>query len=345
MAAYFDEKKKTWYCKFRYVDWQGKSRSTSKRGFRTKKEALRYEVDTKQILKEKPSISFKKLSEEFLADYKANNKYNSYVNAEKNCRKYILPTLGTQLIEDITPLIIRKWQADLLQYQLSDSTLRSINTTLCTMLNYAVKFYGLKSNPMKVTGKQGKYTRRLDFLEVEEWKKVDGVIDDLYDKTALNLMFWTGIRIAELMGLTKADIDLENNTISINKQYSRQHEVTTTKTESSNRILSIPSFVSDLLRDYYKATKYLSEKYIFSIHSSFRLNLCLKKYCRNAGVREVSPHALRHSHASFLIRQGLPINAISKRLGHSSPSMTLNIYSHCYREQDNDIAAKIDKLL
>ena len=109
-------------------------------------------------------------------------------------------------------------------------------------------------------------------------------------------------------------------------------QVTTTKTESSNRILSIPSFVSDLLQEYYKATKYLSEKYIFSIHSSFRLNLCKKKYCRNAGVREVSPHALRHFHASFLIRQGVPINAISKRLGHSSPSMTLNIYSHCYRE-------------
>lgn len=77
---------------------------------------------------------------------------------------------------------------------------------------------------MKETGKQGKYTRRLDFLEVEELKKVDGIIDDLYDKIALNLMFWTGIRIFELMGLTKADIDLKNNLISINKQYSRQYE-------------------------------------------------------------------------------------------------------------------------
>lgn len=345
MAAYYDEKQKSWYTKFRYTDWQGNSKSTSKRGFKTKKEALAYESDMKNKLKEKPQITLKALSDEFLTDYKANNKYNSYVNAEKNCRKYIIPTLGSLVIDKITPLVVRKWQADILQYELSDSTLRAINTTLCTMLNYAVKYYGLQSNPMKITGKQGKYTRRLDFLEVDEWEKINNLIDDLYDKVTLNLMYWTGIRIAELMGLTKKDIDLKANTISINKQYSRQHIVSTPKTESSNRVISIPSFISDLLRSFYKATEYVKEEYIFSVYHSCRINDHLKKYCRKAEVKEVSPHALRHSHASWLIRQGVPINAISKRLGHASPAMTLNIYSHCYKTQGNDIAQLIDKTI
>lgn len=344
MAAYYDDKQKTWYVKFRYTDWQGNSKSTSKRGFRTKKEALQYEADTKNKLKEKPQITLKALSDEFLADYKANNKDSSYVITEKNCRKYILPTLGSLIIDKITPLVIRKWQTEMLQYELADNSLRAINSTLSTLLNHAVKFYGLSSNPMKVTGKQGKFTRRLVFLEVEEWKKVDKVIDNIYDKTTLNLMFWTGIRIAELMGLTKNDIDLKTKTISINKQYTTQHKVTAPKTESSKRVISIPNFLVKLLKEYYQATAYLDKKYIFTTESSVTLNRSLKTYCEKAKVKSVSPHALRHSHASFLIKQGVPITSVAKRLGHANPSITMSIYAHCYKGQDKDIADMIEKI-
>mgnify|MGYP002626719733 CR=1 FL=1 len=344
MAAYYDEKQKTWYIKFRYTDWQGNSKSTSKRGFKTKKEALKYEQEAKESLKEAPKLSLKKFSEEYLQDYKNTNKRNSYVLTEKNIRKYILPYLADTQIDNITPIIIRKWQNELLQFNLSESTLCSINSTLNTMLNFAVKYYGLKSNPMKVTGKQGHYEKRLDFLELDEWKRLDECVDDLYSKVVFNILFWSGIRIGELMGLTKADIDLKNNTIDINKQYNRQHEVTTLKTKGSNRIISIPSFVIELIKDFYKASKYHQEEYIFTCYSSFHINGHLTAYCHKAGIKAISPHALRHSHASFLINNGVPINAISKRLGHANPSMTLNIYSHCYKDKDSDIAAMIENM-
>jgi integrase len=56
-------------------------------------------------------------------------------------------------------------------------------------------------------------------------------------------------------------------------------------------------------------------------------------------------HALRHTHASQLIDAGLPITVISKRLGHSSPAITLSIYAHCFQDDDRAASAAIDAAL
>ena len=61
MAVYFDEKQKTWYCKFRYTDWTGESKSTSKRGFKLKRDALQYEKEYKEKAKDRPQMKLKQL--------------------------------------------------------------------------------------------------------------------------------------------------------------------------------------------------------------------------------------------------------------------------------------------
>ena len=68
MPAYRDEKTKTWYAKFRYVDWQGKSKHTTKRGFKTKKEALNYEHEFKATSEERVDITVASLAEKYLDD-------------------------------------------------------------------------------------------------------------------------------------------------------------------------------------------------------------------------------------------------------------------------------------
>lgn len=343
MAAYYDEKHKTWYCKFRYTDWQGNSKSTSKRGFKTKKEALKYEADKKESAKEVPTMGMKNLADEFLADYKIRRKPNSYLATEKNIRLYILPYLGNLAVTDITPLVIRKWQNTLAEKKLSDSLLYTINTTLNTLLNHAVKLYNLPSNPLKRTGKQGKVGKRLVFLELSEWKTLDKAIDNIYYRTLFTVMYWTGLRIGEVLGLTEKDIDFERNVIHITKQMGTDNKPSTPKTKHSIRDINIPQFLTDLLKRYL-ASHYYKVKYIFNLESRMTINNKLHKYCRLAGVTDITVHGLRHSHASFLISQGIPINSIAQRLGHASPTMTLNIYSHCYKSQDRDIANLIDTI-
>ena len=206
MAVYFDEKQKTWYCKFRYTDWTGESKSTSKRGFKLKRDALQYEKEYKDKAKDRPKMTLRQLSDAFLEDYKANRKPTSYSLTERNLRNYILPVLGSTAIDDLTPIIIKKWQNHLLTLGKSESSIKAYNTTFNTLLNFGVKFYGLQSNPFRVTGTTGHIKKRLEFLEENEWKKLDSVISDTFDKALFNLLFFSGIRIGEARALTKDDI-------------------------------------------------------------------------------------------------------------------------------------------
>ena len=63
------------------------------------------------------------------------------------------------------------------------------------------------------------------------------------------------------------------------------------------------------------------------------------------GMPQVHFHALRHTHASMLISEGIDIVQISKRLGHASPTITLNTYSHLFKKDDDDIVSAIEKAL
>ena len=71
----------------------------------------------------------------------------------------------------------------------------------------------------------------------------------------------------------------------------------------------------------------------------------LQVYTKLAGIKLIRIHDLRHSHASLLIYGGIPIPAISKRLGHKSPKITLEIYSHMYKESSDQIISTLEKAL
>ena len=71
----------------------------------------------------------------------------------------------------------------------------------------------------------------------------------------------------------------------------------------------------------------------------------LKKWTAKAGLPPITIHGLRHSNASHLISLGIPITVISRRLGHRSPKVTLDIYSHMYQEDESGVGDILDKML
>ena len=345
MAAYYDENKKIWYCKFSYKDWKGKTRFTSKTGFKLKKDALKYEMEYKEKSTAKPDMMLKSLAANFLADYKSNRKLSSYKATEKNIRIHILPYLEDMPIDKITPLVIRQWQADINTLGISPSTIHAINTTFKTLLNFAVKYYNLPKNPFSTAGMQGHVDRRTTFLEKTDWDKVNALIGDKYDKALYNMLYCGGMRIGELLALTEQDIDFQKNTIHITKQFSADtKKISQPKTKTSIRKITLPSYCMEYIQTYLNSLV-TPMKYPFQLLTEPTINRRLKKYCQSAGVNAVSVHQLRHSHASFLIKQGnIPVNAIAQRLGHT-PAMTLKTYAHVYKDQDAEIAAMLERKL
>jgi len=124
--------------------------------------------------------------------------------------------------------------------------------------------------------------------------------------------------------------------------------VTDPKTPSGRRVVTLPPVaVVALLRQWQERQ---SETLVFTgarggpLHVSV-VEHALGRECRRLGIPVVTPRSLRHLHASLLLGEGLPITAVSARLGHANPSITLGIYSHALGGQDEVAAAAIGRAM
>jgi integrase len=348
MPAYKDTKKNTWYAKFRYNDWQGNRKETTKRGFSTRREAKEYEEEFKRKAASNPKMSLSSLYEIYIADRRKNIKKWSADSIDYNFQRYILPLLGRLSISDITPNTIRHWQNELASRvtskgkPLSPMTLKNINRKLSALLNFGVKFYGLRNNPMQVTGSQGHYSRRVEFWTKEEYDTFLNAVKSPVDAVLYQTLYYTGMRIGEALALTQSDIDYVTNQISVTKTLSQHGDITPPKTQSSIRTITLPENIAKDIRDMNNNLSYDSEQ-LFPV--SYQAAL---RHFHNAvnisGVRPLNIHCLRHAHVSCLIANGVPVTAIAKRLGHSSAQITMSVYAHAYDDSDKAIADLLSHL-
>lgn len=137
----------------------------------------------------------------------------------------------------------------------------------------------------------------------EEYKKfAEAVMDKPQSFYAFEVLYWTGLRVGELLALTPEDIDLEKYTISINKSYQRlqgEDYITDPKTEKSNRTVSIPDFLCEELEEY-MAMLYGFKKNdrLFQITKSY-LHHEMIRGAKISGVKRIRIHDIRHSHVSL----------------------------------------------
>ena len=348
MPAYFDDKTKTWFAKFRYKDWTGKSHYTTRRGFARKKDAQTFEADFKLRAGHNPSLNMTALVEEYLKEYKLYRKASSYRAVKRTLEKRVLPSFGHLSAADIKPYHIKQWQNELQSSGAAESSIRTYNVIFSTLLSWATKYYGLASNPFNVTGKTGQKAQRdnMTFWELEDFNKFDTALaaagEHIY-RVMFNILFYSGCRIGELMALTPEDFDFEAGTINITKQYNDvRDEVTAPKTEKSIRTVTLPPSVVAMIKDLFDGFYDIPRPRPFGYMTRKGIDFVMRRYSEVAGVKRIRIHDLRHSHASLLLQQGINIAAVSKRLGHSTPTTTLNIYAHVHKKADAEIASMLD---
>nr|WP_241634859.1 site-specific integrase [Fusobacterium gastrosuis] len=339
-----------WLARFSYTDIMGVKHTVFKRGFETKREAQEYEREFLYNNSLTVNIPFKNMLAQYLEDKKQRVKASTFHHGYHSSILRLFDYFNDYLIVDITPAIIRIWQNEiLLKTDLKDTTKRKINITLKAFFNWCVKYRGLKFNPMNMTDKIGKAIakKELNILTLDELNLILQYIKKDEHRLLIKFLFWTGCRIGEALALTVDDIDLENKTININKTFSkikREIIVTEPKTQESKRIISIPNKLNEELKEYMSKAIYIMEyKRIFKTDIQ-NIRRIFKRITIKHLNRDLTIHDLRHSHASLLINNGVEILAISKRLGHSNPTMTLNIYSHLYKSTEQRALDIINKL-
>ncbi|MDD7389870.1 MAG: site-specific integrase [Lachnospiraceae bacterium] len=347
MSAYKDEKQGTWYVIFRYIDWTGKKKQKMKRGFRTKKEAVKFENEFKRTVAADMDMQIGSFVEIYFEDKKNELKKSSVRNKKHMINKHILPYFAERKMNEITPAEIIQWQNTVHEKGLSKTYERMLQNQLNALFNHAERIYNLQKNPCKKVRRMGKADAdRLDFWTKAEYDKFIASVDESDTHMMFEILFWTGIREGELLALTPADIDLENNLLHITKTYQRmdgKDVITVPKTDTSIRTITIPNFLKEEMKAYiYQHYGIPEEERLFPIVAR-TLQKRMKKYIRLSGVKEIRVHALRHSHVAYLIKQGVQPLIIKERLGHKDIKITLNTYGHLYPSQQKEIADMLDE--
>ena len=315
MPAYKDKERGTWYASFYYTDWRGDRRLKKKRGFPRKKDAEEYEREFLRKEAQSCDMTFGSMTKLYMDDMRPRLRESTMLSKEYLIEGKILPFFGSLPLNTITPAHVRKWQAEILKENPAPTYAKSIHNQLSAIFNYAVKYYRLPENPARV---------------------------------GFSVMFWTGLRIGELLALTPADIDLDAKTLSVTKTFQTidgREVVTEPKTPKSRRTIDMPPKLAEMLKGYMAALYNLApDDRLFPFTKSY-FHHQMRKGCEACGLEKIRLHDLRHSHASLLINLGYPVLVVSERLGHEDVETTLQTYGHLYKTTTSEAVKKLDDLM
>lgn len=351
MPVYKDGKK--WRVVYTYSQC-GEIKQSQKRGFKTKKEASLWESEYRLKGSKSINMTFASFYDLYMVDIKPRVAETTYHLKELIFKNSILPYFQDMKMSKITPIIIRDFQNTLITgvnpkngESYKAHYIQKINAQLSALMNHAVNFYELKENPCKKAGPlKLRYDKKISFWTLEEFNRfVEVIAHKPMSYAGFHVLFWTGIRVGELLALTLDDIDLNKGTMKIDKSYARvkgKDIIKSTKNESSERIIKLPKELVNLLKKYIKKIYGVAgqDRLFMMTREVFKNDLV--RYYQKAGVKKITPHDLRHSHASLLINEGINPLAISKRLGHAKVDMTLNTYSHLYQSTEDKMIELLD---
>lgn len=199
MKAEKDKKTGKWLIQYRYTDWQGKRRKSTKRGFATKREAEEWLRNFLITRKADFDMKFEDFWKMYCADMETRLREHTMRTKKYIVELKILPYFGDKRVNDITAADIRQWQNELIKMGYSPTYLKTINNQLSAIFNYAVRYYDLKSNPCAKAGSMGKSkAEEMDFWTVEEFRKfIDSVMNKRLSYMAFMTLYWTGMRMGD----------------------------------------------------------------------------------------------------------------------------------------------------
>ena len=351
MPTYKDEKTGLWYCKFVYKDWTGKSIQKKKMGFKLQREAKEYEMDFLNRFSGSTEMKFKNFVQVYLEDCKVRIKPTTYAGKVNIFETHIIPYFGEMKLNKISATTVRQWQTVMMsnEKKFKKTYLKTVNNQLSALFNYACKYYGLSENPAKICGAMGKKKAdKMLFWTLDEFKAFEKAVSDrVVTRTVFNLLYWSGMRSGEMMALTLSDFDFKGKAVDINKNYARldnEDLILDPKTPKSNRRITLPEHVCDLVQDYVsRLVDYEDGDRLFDVRKGFLYNE-MERGCKLSGTKRIRVHDLRHSHASLLIELGFSPLLVSERLGHEDIQTTLETYSHLYPHKNEEVSDKLNKL-
>ncbi len=354
-----------------YVDQFGKPHNRAKLvyGLAEAKQAEQNLLE--EVGKEKPAtarMTVQQLYDEYILAKENEVRYSSLVKIKNCITKGVLPTLSDKQMAKLTVKQMQEWKNETAKIGFAQTTLRNYYGEFRQMLNYAVKMGYIPKNPLTIVGnfkesfelkpkdKIQYYTAEQFIKFITEAKKAaqeKGTINEWSYYVFFNIAFYTGARKGEIYALKWSDIDgnIMHIRRSIAQKYGKGNIETPPKNKSSYRDLQIPAPLMEILLEQKKRQlqdENFTEEYricggINCIRDSTVTNKNVE-YANKAGLPHIRVHDFRHTHATLLVNEGINIQEIARRLGHSNVEITWNTYSHLYPREEERAVNILDSI-
>lgn len=261
------------------------------------------------------------------------------------------------LIGDVTGSEMEIWYNKLKADGHSGAQIKKINELIGSSFEKAINDRAINYNPAKSIKIKAEKTEKINVLSKDEQKKLVNHFLNNKEECGNLILFalGTGMRLGEMMALTWDDYNKLDKTITVSKNLQRIkqadgkyiYEVTTPKSQSSNRIIPLPDKTACLLNDLKKNSP---GALIFSKDNGDHLYINgptrnIHKICDKLNINSISMHGLRHSYATRLFESNIQIKTVQKLMGHSEIETTLNIYTHVMSDIKEEAAERINNFL
>jgi len=350
--ASFKKRGKTWTYIISHVV-NGDTKQTTKGGFRTKSEAEAAALDTEVKLKKGISVQvqpipFYRYFEDWYTLYKAKVEQVTLKHYQYTL-KAINDHMGGVAVQHITKRDYQKFINEFGKGRAKE-TVSKVNTHIRECVLDAIDEGIIHVNftrKVKIYYTTEAKTKNEKHLNYKDSQKLIGEVIKRLDRGLgyymILLAISSGLRYAELIGLTRKDFNFENNTITVNKTWGYKSTMPEgfgpTKNESSNRAVDVSQKVMAHFKALFENTpNNIHQLVFFSGSSKYKaisntnVNKLLRKVLSELEINAVTVHGLRHTYASILLYKRLSLGYVSESLGHKNTIRTQQDYAHVLTE-------------
>lgn len=303
---------------------------------------------------------------------------STYISYETYIRGHILPLLGNIPLSKLEPSRIQEFYNFKLQKGrldgkggLDPKTIKNLHNMLHKALEQAVQLNLIPRNPCNATTLPKKRKKEVRILTIQEQRQLQEAVKGERLGIGIILDLYTGLRLGELLGLTWENVDLKRGRLSVrqtvnrlksfdsNSNYSTRIYIGEPKTEKSKRVIPLLDEIIKMLEEHQKRQQ-IERQNSMGIYQDSGFVLCneigepldpktyqdfFKRMLKKAGLRDINFHALRHTFATRSLEKGIPAKTVSELLGHSSITITLDLYTHVTDELKTEAIEKLKDLL
>ncbi len=313
----------------------------------------------------------------WLEDYMFDKKWSTVKHYRAQIKAHILPALGHVPLSQLDPHRIQSFYNSLLRGSsgkkpLNSKSVRNVHGILSKCLSVAVKLEYLRRNPAEMVTLprvERKEIRPLTDAQISALLAVVG--DDGYG-TLIKVVLFTGLRLAEAIGLTWDCVDFEKRRLIISKQLQQRplseggFTFTSLKNDRS-RVIAPAPFVLDVLKTWrqrqaeerlkagwewkgWKSEQERQTSFVFTSEMGSHLYpqttyLHFKKAAAQVGAPDARVHDLRHTYAVLSLQNGDDVKTVQGNLGHATAAFTLDVYGHVSERMKEDSANRMQKYI